>query len=212
MKETWDCKDEDEIAKNCAEECIKAGQFDDCFNRKAYLKIKAILEKEEILMKPIGDKNSIPRCGACGGIMDLMQGELNYCPNCGHKIDWGKRKSSSTKLQKSVKIIREILFRGFRENPFGKTTICLNGQNIKGEWVYGLVDKSFITGEYSIHSIVNGNNYTIISETLSQYTGLIDKNGNRMVELAQTVARVKWFFHFSENGNESVNIRGRDVE
>ena len=30
----------------------------------------------------------IPVCGKCGGIMDLMQGELNYCPNCGQKILW----------------------------------------------------------------------------------------------------------------------------
>lgn len=25
-------------------------------------------------------------------IMDLMQGELNYCPNCGPKIDWSDEK------------------------------------------------------------------------------------------------------------------------
>lgn len=27
-------------------------------------------------------------CGNCNGIMDLLQGELNYCPNCGQAIDW----------------------------------------------------------------------------------------------------------------------------
>ena len=30
----------------------------------------------------------IPVCGVCNGIMDLMQGDLNYCPNCGQKLDW----------------------------------------------------------------------------------------------------------------------------
>ena len=33
-----------------------------------------------------------PVCGKCNGIMDLMQGELNYCPNCGQKIDWSDLK------------------------------------------------------------------------------------------------------------------------
>ena len=33
-------------------------------------------------------KSYIPSCGSCGGIMDLLQGELNYCPNCGQAIDW----------------------------------------------------------------------------------------------------------------------------
>ena len=30
----------------------------------------------------------IPVCGVCNGIMDLMQGDLNYCPNCGQKLNW----------------------------------------------------------------------------------------------------------------------------
>lgn len=29
----------------------------------------------------------IPVCGKCGGIIDLWQGELNYCPNCGQAIE-----------------------------------------------------------------------------------------------------------------------------
>ena len=35
-------------------------------------------------------KSELPVCGKCNGIMDLMQGELNYCPNCGQKIDWSE--------------------------------------------------------------------------------------------------------------------------
>lgn len=34
------------------------------------------------------NKSEVPVCGKCNSIMDLMQGELNYCPNCGQKIDW----------------------------------------------------------------------------------------------------------------------------
>ena len=30
----------------------------------------------------------VPICGKCDGIIDLLQGELNYCPNCGQKVDW----------------------------------------------------------------------------------------------------------------------------
>jgi tRNA(Ile2) C34 agmatinyltransferase TiaS len=32
--------------------------------------------------------NEVPVCGKCNGIMDLMQGELNYCPKCGQALDW----------------------------------------------------------------------------------------------------------------------------
>ena len=35
-------------------------------------------------------KAEVPVCGKCNGIMDLMQGELNYCPNCGQAIDWSE--------------------------------------------------------------------------------------------------------------------------
>lgn len=37
-------------------------------------------------------KAELPVCGKCNSIMDLMQGELNYCPNCGQKIDWSDEK------------------------------------------------------------------------------------------------------------------------
>lgn len=51
--------------------------------------IKA-LEKQipHALAPKESDCAEIPRCGKCGGIMDLMQGKLNYCPNCGQALDW----------------------------------------------------------------------------------------------------------------------------
>lgn len=33
-------------------------------------------------------KNSLPMCGECGGIIDILQGNANYCPNCGQALNW----------------------------------------------------------------------------------------------------------------------------
>lgn len=49
--------------------------------------------EKQIPCKPVPTKSNkaeIPVCGKCGGIMDLEQGNLNYCPNCGQKIDWSE--------------------------------------------------------------------------------------------------------------------------
>ena len=62
--------------------------------------IRATLEECEVILNAlekqiphkIRPKTSlcaeIPVCGKCNGIMDLAQGELNYCPTCGQKLDW----------------------------------------------------------------------------------------------------------------------------
>ena len=59
-----------------------------CVEYDCYKGVQLIKEalKKQIPKKPKGTQ--IPICGVCNGIMDLMQGELNYCPNCGQKIDW----------------------------------------------------------------------------------------------------------------------------
>lgn len=37
------------------------------------------------------NKVELPVCGKCNSIMDLMQGELNYCPECGQALDWSEQ-------------------------------------------------------------------------------------------------------------------------
>ena len=48
--------------------------------------VSALEKQIPCKLAPKSSKNAeLPVCGKCNGIMDLMQGELNYCPNCGEK-------------------------------------------------------------------------------------------------------------------------------
>ena len=71
--------------------------------------------------------------------------------------------------------MREILFRGKQED--------------NGEWVYGrlLADNVIVPkGQdfYTPHNILDSalHAYTVFTETVGQYTGLIDKNGKKIFE------------------------------
>ena len=66
--------------------------------------------------------------------------------------------------------MREILFRGKRID--------------NGEWVEGdsLIHSMFKKGDVCVGVVEGMEIYSVITETIGQYTGLTDKNGNKIFE------------------------------
>lgn len=83
---------------------------------------------------------------------------------------------------------REILFRGFNEDPNGNEEIELDGRIIKGKWLYGYysdekgIGTDFPSIEVFKNSEPNPISWKVIPETVSQYAGLDDKNGRKIFE------------------------------
>lgn len=92
--------------------------------------------------------------------------------------------------------MREILFRGFREAESGTKKITVNGECVRGEWVYGSYFCLHHNDERThLHHFIIPENTPIpvdmtigeiqvevIEETVGEFTGVLDMNETKVFE------------------------------
>ena len=81
--------------------------------------------------------------------------------------------------------MREFLFRGFHPCD-GPETIVVDGEKVKGEWVYGNLFVNKLTGQHMIiapnKEIDRFDYITVTPSTVGQYSGLDDSDGRKVFE------------------------------
>lgn len=78
-----------EVKNNFVQNLAENAYINMCSAEEMNIVIETLEKQIPCKLAPKSSKKSeLPVCGKCNSIMDVMQGELNYCPNCGQAIDW----------------------------------------------------------------------------------------------------------------------------
>ncbi|MCX4361790.1 MAG: hypothetical protein OSJ74_00160 [Clostridia bacterium] len=104
--------------------------------------------------------------------------------------------------------MNKILFRGFHPDNNGATTITLNGEKIKGVWIYGslitLGESKYICYAKNCHSIINAGVLSdiVFPETVGQWVRA-DKDDKDIFK-GDIISIHQFLFDGSEHENELI--------
>lgn len=80
-----------EVKNNFIQDLAENAYINMCSAEEMNIVIEALEKQIPCKLAPKTSKKAeLPVCGKCNSVMDVMQGELNYCPNCGQAIDLGE--------------------------------------------------------------------------------------------------------------------------